>query len=283
MPGEPGESDSAESPGPTRPAHEARGAVVAIPILMRVHRIAGAVVVGLAILLLLAFVGMRLTRPPARMSAQEALLSRQNQELVKLASAAENGTLLDFKGMLIVVDEVLVRDLLRAVTPIEADVGSGFHVRIDSADAAFGDGVALVRMTGTASVGGTSVGSQVTVFGAIDVVHLDPISGILRCGVSILGVEAQDATTLGHNDPVGRLTEALAHGGLLLLLGSLEIPVSVENRLSIPAVESKRLQIAAEDLPLTIAVQQVKVFGGRLWVFVDAALAPRPTKPEAKS
>jgi hypothetical protein len=216
-------------------------------------------------------------------SAQAALLSRQNQELGKLVSAAESGTLLDFKGVLIVVDQALVQDLLHAVTPLEADVGSGFHVKIDSADAAFGDGVALVRMTGTASLGGASVGSQVTVFGAIDVVELEPVSGVLQCRVSILGVEAQDASALGHNDPLDRLTEALAHGGLSLLLGSLEIPVSVENRLSIPAVEAKRLRIAAEDLPLTIAVQQVKAFGGRLWVFVDAALAPGPAKPEAKS
>ena len=241
---------------------------------------AAAVVGGLAILAL----ALRLMRPgPPRMSAQETLLSRQNQELVKLASAAENGTLLDFKGVLIIVDEVLVQDLLHAVTPLEADVGSGFHVKIDSADAAFGDGVALVRMTGTATVGGGSVGSQVTVFGAIDVVQLEPMSGVLQCGVSILGVEAQNATALGYNDPIGRLTEALAHGGLSLLLGSLEIPVSVENRLAIPAVESKRLQIAAQSLPLMIAVRQVKVFGGRLWVFVDAALAPDPAKPEAKS
>ncbi len=241
-----------------------------------------AVVVGLAILVL-AFVLLRLMRPgrPPRMSAREALLSRQNEELVKLATAAENGTLLDFKGVLIVVDQVLVQDLLRAVTPLEADVGSGFHVKIDSADTTFGDGVALVSMTGTASVGGASVGSQVTVLAAIDVVELRPVSGVLECRVSILGVEAQDARALGHNDPVGRLTEALTRGGLALLLGSLEIPVSVEDRLSIPAVESKRLQIAAENLPLTIAVQQVKAFGGRLWVFVDAALAPRPAKPEA--
>jgi hypothetical protein len=42
------------------------------------------------------------------MSAREALLSRQNAELVKLATAAENGTLLDFKGVLIVVDQALV-------------------------------------------------------------------------------------------------------------------------------------------------------------------------------
>jgi len=251
---------------------------------VRIFRIAGVVVLGLAILVL-AFVQLRLMwagRPP-RVSAREALLSRQNQELVKLVSAAENGTLLDFEGMLIVVDQTLVQDLLRAVTPLEANVGSGFHVKIDSADAAFGDGVALVRLTGAASVGGASVGSRVTVLAAIDVVELHPVSGVLECRVSILGVEAQDARALGHDDPVGRLTEALTRGGLALLLGSLEIPVSVEGRLSIPAVESKRLRIAAENLPLAIAVQEVKAFGGRLWVFVDAALAPSPTKLEAAS
>jgi hypothetical protein len=211
------------------------------------------------------------------------VLTRQNAELVKLAAAAEKGTLLDFRGILIVVDQVLVQDLLRAATPLEADVGGGFHLKIDAADAAFGDGVALVHMTGTAGVGGVSVGSPVKVFGAIDVVDLDPASGVLRCNLSVLGVEAQDARALGRRDPVGRLTEALTHGGLATLLGPIEIPVSLEDSLSIPAVDSKRLKIAAEELPLTVAVQQVKVFGGRLWVFVDVTLAAPSEKAAAKS
>jgi hypothetical protein len=112
------------------------------------------------------------------------------------------------------------------------------------------------------------LGSRVTVLAAIDVVELHPVSGVLECRIGILGVDAQDARALGHGDPVGRLTEALTRGGLALLLGSLEIPVSVEDRLSIPAVDSKRLQIAAEELPLTIAVQQVKAFGGRLGLWM---------------
>lgn len=208
-----------------------------------------------------------------RLSASEILLTQQNEKLTELVAAAEKGTLLDFKGILVIVDQVLVQDLLRAVTPLDADVGGGFHVNIDAADTAFGDGVALVRMTGTARVRGASVSAPVTVFGAIDVVEIDPVSGVLRCGVSILGVEAHDTEALGHNDPVGRLTEALAHGGLSLLLGSLEIPVRVENRLTIPAVDSKRLSIVAEDLPLTVVARQVKVFGGKLWVFVDVNLS----------
>ena len=251
---------------------------------MRFPRMSGAILVGLVLsgLVVVGFLLMR-PRPPHRVSAQEAVLTRQNQELVKLAAAAENGTLMDFKGVLVVVQEVLVRDLLRAVTPIEADVGGGFQVKIESADATFGDGVALVRLTGTAGVGGTSVGSEVTVFGAIDVVKLEPRSGVLQCAVDILSVEAKDARALGHDDPVGRLTEALTHGGLSLLMGTLEIPVSIEDHLSIPAVESKRLRIDAEKLPLTLGVEKIEVFGGRLWVFVDAALAPRPAKPEAAS
>jgi hypothetical protein len=252
------------------------------PFAGRVLRGGAAVAVGIATLLL-ALAALWLTRldgtPPV--PAREALLSRQNQELAKLVAAADAGTLLDFKGILIVVDQVLVQDLVRAVTPLEADVGRGFHVRIDSAETSFGDGVALVRMTGTASVGGASVGSQVTVLAAIDVVELHPTSGVLECRVSILGVDAQDARALGHGDPVGRLTEALTRGGLALLLGPLEIPVSVDDRLSIPAVESKRLRIAAEDIPLRIAVQQVKAFAGRLWVFVDVALAPGAARLEA--
>jgi hypothetical protein len=239
-------------------------------------------VVGVAVLAL-ALASLRVTRPVRQppMSAREALLSRQNQELLKLVAAADAGTLLDFKGVLIVVDQALVRDLLRAVTPLEADVGSGFHVRIDSADTSFGDGVALVSMTGAARLGGAPVGSPVTVLAAIDVVELHPISGVLECRVSILGVDAHDAGALGHGDPVGRLTEALTRGGLALLIGSIEIPVSVEDRLAIPAVASKRLQIAAESLPLRIAVQEVKAFGGRLWIFVDANLATAQTKLEA--
>jgi hypothetical protein len=248
---------------------------------MRTSRRVAAALAGVAVLAL-AFYRPWLAwhRRPALPSARETLLSRQNEELVKLTLAAEKGSLLDFKGVLIVVDQALVQDLIRAATPLEADVGSGFHVKIDSASASFGDGVALVRMTGTASLGGSSVGSQVTVHAAVDVVELDPSSSVLECRVNVLGVEAQDARALGRNDPVGRLTEALTRGGLALLLDSFEIPVSVENRLSIPAVDSKHLRIAAEDLPLRIAVQRVMAFGGRLWVFVDAALASGQEKLE---
>src|SRR6185295_7259732 len=179
---------------------------------------------------------------PSRITAEETLLTKQHQALIELTASAEKGTLLDFKDILVVVDQSLVQDLLRAVTPMDADVGNGFHVRIDSAETAFGDGVALLRLTGTARVNDSTMGAEVAVYGAIDGVHIDSKTGVLRCNVSILGVEAQDTAALGRNDPIGRLTEALTHGGLSMLLDVLEIPVRIEDRLSIPAVASKRLQ-----------------------------------------
>lgn len=244
---------------------------------MRVLRVSGFALLGLA-LLVVGFVHYRRQGNVAsRQSAREALLSRQNLALLELTNDAERGTLLDFKGILVVVDQTLVQDMLSAATPMVAEIGGGFHVRVDTVEAAFGDGVALVELTGTATVGDEPVGAQVTVLGSIDAVTIDAASGVLRCNVSILAVEAENAEALGRNDPVGRLTEALAEGGLSALLGPLEIPVRLENALAIPAVDSKRLQIAAETLPLTVSARRIKVFGGRLWVFVDAGLSgPAP-------
>ena len=235
-----------------------------------------AVVLGIA-----AFVSLELVRP-ARVSAREAVLIRQNLALGSLVPEAAAGELLNFRGVLVVVDQTLIQDLINAVVPLEADVGGGFHVRVTHVDSAFGDGVALVRLKGQANLGGASVGTSVTVFAVIDVVKIDPASGILQCDVGILAVEAEDAAALGRvrpfggGDPVGRLTEALADGGLSLLLGPLEIPVQIEDELSIPAVQSKRLQIPGEEFPLTVSAHRVKVFGGKLWIFVDVALASPP-------
>jgi hypothetical protein len=227
---------------------------------------------ALGVSVVFVVIQFKLTRP-TRASARQALLERQNEEMAALVNAAENGTLLDFPGMLIVVDQSLVQALLREITPIEADVGNGFHVRIDSADAAFRNGVALVTLIGTASVKGGPTGATITVLGAIDVARIDSATGMLQCGVSILGVDAQDAGALGQNDPIGRLTEALAHGGISLLLGSLEVPVRIADRLVIPPVTTKRIRIDPQALPLTVGAREIKVFGGRLWVFVDVAVA----------
>jgi len=220
-------------------------------------------------------------KEPPMVSVKEALLVRQTQELGRLIAAAEQESLFDFGGILVVVDQALVQDLLRSATPLEGDVGGGFHVRVDSAETSFADGLAIVRLDGKASVAGKAASADVSVYGAIDVVELDATSGVMTCRVSVSGVDAAHADVLGVDEPVRRLTEALTHGGLALLLGSIEVPVRIENRLSIPAVEAHRLRIESADLPLQVAVEDVNVLGGKLWVRVKATIDPRPA-PEQR-
>jgi len=220
-------------------------------------------------------------KEPPMVSVEETLLVRQTQELGRLIAAAEQKSLFDFGAILVVVDQGLVQDLLRKVMPLEGDVGGGFHVRVDSAETSFAAGLAVVRLDGQASVAGKTASADVSVYGAIDVVELDATSGVMKCRVSVSGVDAAHADVLGVHQPVRRLTEALTEGGLALLLGSIEVPVRIEHRVSIPAVESHRLRIESVDLPLQVAVEDVKALGGKLWVSVKTAIGPSPA-PEQR-
>jgi hypothetical protein len=164
--------------------------------------------------------------------------------------------------MLIVVDQVFVRDLLRAVMFFEADVGSGFHVKIDFADAFFEDGVVFVSVMGTASVGGARWGRG---HGPRRDRRRRAPPGLQASSSAVSASWASTRRTPGAGRRSGRPAHRVLTRGARVAASAPSRSRSVEDRLSIPAVESKCLQIAAVNLPLTIAVRQVKAFGGRLW------------------
>jgi hypothetical protein len=205
-------------------------------------------------------------------SAEELVLRRQVEELRMLVTAAEGGFLLNFEQMLVVVDQKLVQQLLASVIPLEGDVGEGFHVRIDSAETAFGDGLALLHLVGEVRLVDRPVSAAVDVYGGLDVVELDPESGMLRARLTVYAVDIPKADVLGVDEPARRLTQALAAGGLDALLGPIEVPVRIEDRLRLPPLRTRRVSIPGLDVPVEAAVSSVKVFGGRLWVGVRASL-----------
>ena len=207
-------------------------------------------------------------------SVEETVLAQQTVALQALVDAADRGALLNFRHVLVVVDQGLVQDLLRAALPIEGPVGA-FQVRLESAEASFGDGVALIHLNGKATLLRTSVAADLKVYGGLEVVNMDPASGLLRCEVRVFGVEADRANVLGIDEPLRGLAEALSHGGLATLLRFVEIPVRIDDHLTLPAVSSKRLHIRAADVPIRAQVAEVQVFGGKLWV----ALAEQPAAP----
>jgi hypothetical protein len=201
-------------------------------------------------------------------SAEELVLTRQILALEQLVGAAEGGALLPFGQMLLVVDQGLVQDLVRAVLPVEGHVG-GFHLRIESAEAAFGDGVALLRLAGHACAAGQAASASMVVYGGLDVLDISPESDRLRGRVSVYGVEVKEADILGVDERA--LTRALAQDGLEEVLRFVEVPISFENSVVIPALDSRRLRIREMYLPLHARVARVRVFGGKLWIDLEAS------------
>ena len=220
----------------------------------------------IAVAALVVSYGLSCHRAPLP-SAEEQVLERQITAIEALLSASASGSILPFEQILVVVDQSLVQDIISAVLPLEGDVG-GFHLRIEGAEAAFGDGVALLRLRGRVNSAGKNASASMVVYGGIDAAELSPQSGLLRGRVSVYGVEVQKADVLGVDER--GLTRALAHAGLETLLPFVEVPIRFQDTIAIPAVRSERLQIRAAQMPLNAKVALLRAFGGKLCVVVEA-------------
>jgi hypothetical protein len=210
--------------------------------------------------------------------AEEQVLRLEVEKLRAQVTAAEAGKLLAFDQLLVVVDQKLVQQLLASAIPVEGDVGGGFHVAIDAAAAEFADGVALIHLNGAARHAAGGPSARIAVYAGLDVVELEPASGVLRARVSVYQVEVLSGG-LGFGARGRRLTEALAEGGLESLVGPIEVPVRIEDRLRLPELRTRRVSVPALEVPVAASVSSVRVFGGKLWVSVRARLALPPDAP----
>src|SRR5215470_12779942 len=158
--------------------------------------------------------GTRVAPPQA---ADDELLARRVKGLQDTIARGQQGPLLDFQQVLVVVHQDLVRSLLAAATPFEARIANRYDVRIDSADTEFSDGFALVRLAGRAEVVGEPVSAEIQVLGAVEVEGRAPDSGRLRLNVNVFAVEAAKADVMGVDRRARHLVEALARDGLTAL------------------------------------------------------------------
>jgi hypothetical protein len=228
--------------------------------------------------------------PRAHITADQAVAARQRRGLERMVAKAATGPLMPVEEVLVVVDQSLVQDLLGASLPYERVISGKYRVRVITAGVTFDDGAAVVRLEGRASLaagGEAGAFADVTVVGSLDIVELDPSSGILRGRVRIIAVEARRVDVLGVRAPAERLVEDLSREGVEafnVLASSIEIPVRLEREVTLPAVGPEGgVRIAAAAVPVRLAVVGLNAFRGKLWVSIDAvagaaAEAPRPSE-----
>jgi hypothetical protein len=226
------------------------------------------------------------SRPEARRAVEEAILDRRSEGLEALTAAARKnaGRIIGPEDILVVVGQGLVQQVLDGAVPFERTIGERFRVRVAQCSVHFEDGLALVELNGRASLSaGRKVGAELTVYGGLDVVDLDPQSGVLRARIHVFAVEARRVGVLGLPTPAGRLAEEIGREKLesfSSLLSSVEIPVRLERAITLPAIGTESgVSIAATHLPLNLSVVEVLSFRRRLWVTIRASLMGPPAAP----
>jgi hypothetical protein len=251
-------------------------------------RIGWAACVALAVAC--AGAGCRREERPAPPSAEAAVAQKQRDALRSLLQQAETGPLVPFERLLVVVHQALVQDLLASAMPYERVVGR-YRIRVSAASVRFEDGFALVRLDGRASLAASpeaAAFADVRLFGGLDVLSLDPDSGLLRGQVKVIAVDAHRVAVLGVGAPkdAEALIESLGRERLDAfgaLVSRLQIPVRLERAVTLPAVGPEGgVRIAAAQIPVEVAVSGVRAFRGRLWISVDADVGtPDPAPPPA--
>jgi hypothetical protein len=237
---------------------------------------------GLVLAASFGVLGCNEEEPEVRVSAEEAILERKCDGLEALIAAAEKGRLLPFEQVLVVVEQGLVQELLNAAMPFERVIEDKYRIRVTGAKVEFDDGFALVRLVSRASFAGrdeSEAYAEVEVYGGLDVVELDPVSGLLRGRVRLMGVEARRVDVMGMATPAERLVEDLSRERIEsfeALASSVEIPVRLESSITIPAVGPEgRISIERADIPMKVEIRDVKAFRDRLWVSLQASASAK--------
>jgi hypothetical protein len=215
-----------------------------------------------------------------RQNAEAAIAQRQREGLARLVAEAQQGPVVRPGDVMVVVDERLVQELLASVLPQERVVAGRYRIRLTRASVRFEDGFALVRLGGLASLADRAeeqASAEVDVAGGLDVVELDPRTGRLRGQVRLIALDARRVDVMGLRAPgeAERLIEDLGRERLEAfgeLISQLEIPVRVEQELTLPAVQAEGVRIAAAVIPIRASVLDVEAFRGRLWVSIAAGI-----------
>ena len=221
--------------------------------------------------------------PPERVLDLESHLTRQVADLRALVKRAEKGGLVPTDGLVVAVREDVVQRMAELALPREEIVGGRFRVRLERAEVRFRDRHGAVRLDGRvgwasdADLYRADVFVDLTVFGRIDTVAVDPKEGTLTAEMVPIGFEIRRLNVGEQQPTVRQLAEGLARAlpeGLSALRSTVTIPVAFEHQLRLAGRESGRFRFRPASLPLRLVVRDASAHGGRLWVSVGVEVVP---------
>jgi len=221
--------------------------------------------------------------PSERVLDLETHLTRQVADLRTLVERAERGRLVPTDGLIVAVREDVVRRMVQLTLPQEQLVQGRFRVRLERVDVRFRDRHGAVQLEGRvawaddADLFRADVFVDLTVFGRIDAVAVDPKEGTLTAEMVPIGFEIR-RLDVGERQPTARqLAEGLARAlpeSLSALRSTVTIPVAFEHRLRLGGRESGPVRFRPAALPLRLVVRDASAHGGRLWVSVGVQEVP---------
>jgi hypothetical protein len=222
--------------------------------------------------------------------AREEHLQRQVDGLRRLVRRAKAGALVPTDGVVVAVGEGLVRQLTQLALPREMDLDQGrFHVRLDTVDVGFRNGLGTVRLEGRADwrevpgFPGTPASAELTVYGRVDHVAVDPRAGRLQGAMVPFGFEIHRLTVGEERPRTRRIAAALARTleeELPLLSMPLVIPIAVERPLHLGPWGKGAVRVRGASTSVRVVVEDVSAYGGRLWLVLRVAPGPWTASPQ---
>jgi hypothetical protein len=218
--------------------------------------------------------------------AQKVVLKREVDGLRRSVARLEKGeSILPIDDVVVAIDDALLRDLITAQLPFEMDV-QGFHLSLTEAEAQF-RGSPVVRLRGTLHPKEKpELAAAVAVMGALEDIQVDAATSTLQAKIAVdhLGIEkAAGIEQLLSGSTMDELGRLVRHQ-LGDLLPPIQIPVTVQQSIDLPAVTTGPVRIDGARMPLQASVSQVLAGQGRLWIsvhFQPGDLVKTADAPEA--
>lgn len=202
--------------------------------------------------------------------AERVVLDREVEGLRAVVERMERGEpMLPADDLAIAIEDALVRDLIVAQLPFDADVDR-YHLRLTGADVQF-RGSPVVRLSGELQVRDQpSLAAAVTLIGALEDIRVDQQASTLTAQVAADHLSIDQATGLTQLLSGATLDEVARAVRLEIReqLPTIQIPVKVQQQIEFPAVTDGPVRMAGARMPLEVAVSQVTAARGRLWISV---------------